>query len=94
VHSASTLASCRILLAEDNQVNQKVACRTLEKLGYQVDVAKDGQAAFEAWASGAYDVILMDCQMPVLDGFQATRQIRAAETGDRHIPIVAPRHTQ
>jgi CheY-like chemotaxis protein len=79
----------RILLAEDNTVNQKVACRLLEKLGYRVDVVDDGQAAFDAWRKGHYDLILMDCQMPRLDGFQTTRQIRAAETTDQHVSIVA-----
>jgi PAS domain S-box-containing protein len=79
----------RILLAEDNVVNQKVACRHLEKLGYRVEVAENGQAAFDAWMSGNYDLILMDCQMPLLDGFQATRRIRDAESGASRIPIVA-----
>ena len=78
-----------ILLAEDNVVNQKVACRILEKLGYRVDVAGDGQAAFEAWQSGRYHVILMDCQMPVMDGYEATRKIREHELGGGHIPIIA-----
>jgi two-component system sensor histidine kinase/response regulator len=81
----------RILLAEDNAVNQKVACKTLEKLGYRVDVAPDGQAAVQAWETGRYDLILMDCQMPVLDGYEATRTIRAREEerGSKRIPIVA-----
>jgi PAS domain S-box-containing protein len=79
----------RILLAEDNAVNQKVACRTLEKLGYRVDVAPDGLAAVKAWETGRYDLILMDCQMPILDGYEATRQIRAAEADGKRIPIVA-----
>jgi two-component system, sensor histidine kinase and response regulator len=78
-----------ILLAEDNVVNQKVACRILEKLGYRVDVAADGQAAFEAWQSGRYHLILMDCQMPVLDGYETTRKIREQEAGGRRVPIIA-----
>ena len=79
----------RILLAEDNVVNQKVACRILQKLGFRVDVVADGRAAVEAWETGRYDLILMDCQMPELDGYEATRAIRALEHGDRRIPIVA-----
>jgi two-component system, sensor histidine kinase and response regulator len=78
-----------ILLAEDNVVNQKVACRILEKLGYRVDVAGDGQAAFEAWQSGRYHVILMDCQMPVMDGYETSRKIREHEVGGKHVPIIA-----
>jgi PAS domain S-box-containing protein len=81
--------SHRILVAEDNVVNQKVACRSLEKLGYRVDVAADGEAAFRAWSSGRYDLILMDCQMPIMDGYEATRKIRAREGADEHIPIIA-----
>jgi PAS domain S-box-containing protein len=78
-----------ILLAEDNAVNQKVAHKTLEKLGYRVDIVGDGRAAVEAWKSGRYDLILMDCQMPELDGYAATREIRRLQQGARHIPIVA-----
>jgi PAS domain S-box-containing protein len=78
-----------VLLAEDNVVNQKVACRILEKLGYRVDVAANGQAAFDAWQSGRYQLILMDCQMPILDGFETTRKIREHESGGKRIPIIA-----
>ena len=81
--------SHRILVAEDNVVNQKVSCRILERLGYRVDVAADGEAAFRAWSSGRYDLILMDCQMPIMDGYEATRKIRLREGADEHIPIIA-----
>ncbi|HEX4243069.1 MAG TPA: response regulator [Steroidobacteraceae bacterium] len=79
----------QILLAEDNIVNQKVASRLLEKLDYGVKVVPDGQAAVEAWQGGGVDLILMDCQMPVMDGYEATREIRRLERGSARVPIVA-----
>jgi CheY-like chemotaxis protein len=79
----------RILLAEDNAVNQKVATRLLEGLGYRVDVVENGQAAVTAWQAGSFDLIFMDCQMPVMDGFEATREIRRLEEGKVRVPIVA-----
>jgi signal transduction histidine kinase/DNA-binding response OmpR family regulator len=79
----------RILLAEDNPVNEKVATHTLRRLGYEVHAVANGQAAVAAWQEGRYDLILMDCQMPILDGYEATREIRTLEAGKRRIPIVA-----
>jgi signal transduction histidine kinase/DNA-binding response OmpR family regulator len=80
----------RILLAEDNPVNQKLALRVLEKRGFEVTVVGDGRAAIDVLAKATFDVVLMDVQMPEMDGFQATAAIRNQEksTG-AHIPIVA-----
>jgi len=79
----------RILVAEDNMVNQKVVLRILENMGYRVTIADNGMAAVEAWANQTFDLILMDCQMPEMDGYQATMEIRRRENGTRRIPIIA-----
>ncbi|MCS7225743.1 MAG: response regulator [Gloeomargarita sp. SKYB31] len=72
---AQSVSPLRILLAEDNPVNQKVALKQLESLGYKADVAANGQEALEMALRFPYDLVLMDCQMPVLDGFAATRRL-------------------
>ncbi|MGH7183389.1 MAG: response regulator, partial [Nitrospiraceae bacterium] len=97
---AETGPSLRILVAEDNLINQKLTVRMLEKLGLQSDVVENGQEALTALARGSYALVLMDCQMPLVDGFEATRLIRQRETALQestavdspetyHIPIVA-----
>lgn len=76
---AERLARQRILIVEDNIVNQKLVVRMVEKLGYQPEVVENGQEALAALAAGKYAAVLMDCQMPVMDGFEATRLIRDRE---------------
>ncbi len=83
-------APLRILLAEDNRVNQQVAVSLLERRGHRVEVVENGRRVVERWAAGEFDVILMDLQMPEMDGWEATRLIRDRERGQgSRIPIVA-----
>ena len=91
-----TGAGICVLIAEDNEINQIVVNEILAKYGFQCDVVSDGQAALEAVETRRYDLVLMDCQMPGIDGFEATREIRRRERASglthqcgRHLPIIA-----
>jgi signal transduction histidine kinase/DNA-binding response OmpR family regulator len=87
--AAAPANAMRILIAEDNVVNQKVAVNQIKKLGCQPDVVSNGQAALDALAATDYDLVLMDCQMPELDGYEATKRLRVKEGDTRHTIIVA-----
>jgi CheY-like chemotaxis protein len=79
----------RILLVEDNIMNQKVVTKMLEKMGYVISIANHGGEAVETFQEGMFDAILMDMQMPVMDGIEATQEIRKQETSGGHVPIIA-----
>jgi len=83
------ITAARILIAEDNIVNQTLARRLVEKLGHKADVVSDGNQALAALAKNHYDLVLMDCHMPELDGYGATIELRHRETNGRRIPVIA-----
>ncbi|MBK7973440.1 MAG: response regulator [Deltaproteobacteria bacterium] len=87
--AAAPTAKGRVLVAEDNSVNQRLAARMLSKLGYQAEIVENGGLALAALAANHFDVVLMDCQMPEVDGFEATRRIRASNAVWQRVPIVA-----
>jgi CheY-like chemotaxis protein len=79
----------RVLVAEDNTVNQMLAVRLLDKCGFRADVVSNGVEALEAITRDDYVAVLMDCQMPEMDGYDASRAIRDRENGGAHMPIIA-----
>lgn len=78
-----------VLVVDDNSINLRVATAMLERLGCHVTTATNGQNAIDSWKAGKWDLVFMDCQMPEVDGYEATAQVRALEAGSRRTPIVA-----
>lgn len=87
MRKSAPMQPCRVLLVEDNPLNQSLVIRQLRQLGMNCDVAEHGQQALEMVAQHPYELVLCDCQMPVMDGYEFTRRIRAAEKGERQLII-------
>lgn len=81
--------SLKILLVEDNPANQALMIKQVKVLGHQLETASDGQEALEKVRLNRYDLVLTDCHMPVMDGFEMTRQLRAGEADGQHVPVIA-----
>jgi CheY-like chemotaxis protein len=88
-HPAIGRVDARLLLAEDNEINQLVAAHALRAIGYQVDVVGNGEQALQALDEHTYEAVLMDCQMPVIDGYTATQELRHREGSGRRTPVIA-----
>lgn len=88
-HKYVSNSDLKILLVEDNEVNRMFFTELLNLKGFHCDVAVDGEEGVKAWLARKYDIILMDCQMPILDGYEATLKIRRLEKIGEHIPIIA-----
>jgi signal transduction histidine kinase/ligand-binding sensor domain-containing protein/CheY-like chemotaxis protein len=88
-HLAGDRIAARVLIVEDNEVNQIVLASILKQLGCESVCAKDGEGCLDLYVSGEFDVIFMDCQMEGVDGYEATRRLRAQENGGDHVPIIA-----
>ena len=86
---ASGSTGPRVLVVEDDAANQELVSLILGRLGLRADLADDGRMAIEMFASASYDCVLMDCRMPVMDGFEATREIRRRWGIERPVPIIA-----
>ena len=89
VAASFAVRNTRVLVVEDNLVNQKVTCRLLERLGLRTDVAANGREAVEMSALVPYGLVLMDCHMPEMDGYEATREIQRREGATRHLAVIA-----
>jgi CheY-like chemotaxis protein/nitrogen-specific signal transduction histidine kinase len=89
IAAAATTASARILIVDDAPVNTTIAIHQLKKLGYAADVARNGLEAIAAVTTHAYDIVLMDCNMPEMDGFAATEEIRRREGSAKHTIVIA-----